>query len=492
MYAIWVNTCLFLSLLISLFVIMLARLLQQWAHQYTSFTQQPGYSPTKRARVRAVFFEGVDKYRIFWVVEALPTLNFLSICLFTVVLNDWLFNINQPVIYIMISALPSVAHLWFISSSPFRPNNPFYSPPSPTIWSVYTGLLCVVFKVLSSSMFCASRRFDILRSGYRIRISNGIGKAAEKIAWQRPSDIDIRILISTLDALREDGALAKFFEAIPGFLDSEQDLQNHILFEEFRIKFRSVLNGFLERTFSSDLITEPARSTQLLITCLNATYKALGTDGASQILYHILSGGSQWGKLLQSVEMAHSLRRWDKSTNDEITRNVRRIVTQVVAGVRERDARWISLAGTEFGVPDYVLRDNIRHGSAPLSLLIYTTRQAFRTGSWTPFVLATLAQFDMSNTIPELQHDFCSLWNEIVREAWKGGDDGITAVNILREIRSAYIGLHQGTDAAPTAFSARTNFYNPVLTQPRSYRFCNIPSSRHPLTPTLVNFSRLV
>ena len=481
------NTFLFLSFLISLFVTLLARLLQQWAHQYTSFTQQPGCSPTKRARIRAIFFEGVDKYRIFWVVEALPALHRLSIYLFIVVLIAWLLDINQPTFCHIVSlvALASAAYLWFKSLPIFRPN---HSPLSPTIWSRYTGLVYVVFKVLSSSIFCVGRRFDILRGGYHIRMSDGIGKTAEKIAWQRRSEIDLRILISTLEALREDGALANFFEAIPDFFSSEEvnSLRDHILFEEFRVKFLLVLNGFFDRTFSSGLLSEPDRSIQLLITCLNAAYKALGTDGVPQILFNILNGDNQWGELLQSVEMAHSLRHWSKNTDDQITHYVRRIVTRVIVGVRERDERWISLAKTEFGVPDNVLWENIRHdNSAPLSLLIYVTRQAFRTGSWTPFVLNTLTQFDMCNTIPELQQEFCALWNEIVREAWIGGAD-CGAVKILREIRRTYIGLHQGTDAAPTAFSAHTNFFNPVLEQPWSYRFCDIAPSSHPLAPTLV------
>ena len=293
----------------------------------------------------------------------------------------------------------------------------------------------------------------------------------------------LRILISTLDALRDDDAARiEFFEVLPGLFHSEHvnDLQDNFLFEEFRIKFSSVLNGFLERTVSSGFVSEPDRSTQLLITCLNAAYKALGTDGVSQILFHILNGGSLWGELLQSVEMAHSLRRWNKNTDDEITHYVRRIVHQVIAGVRERDDRWISLAEAEFGVPDRVLRDNIKHGdSALLSLLIHMTRQAFRTGSWTPYILATLTQFDMSNTLSELQHEFCYLWNEIVPEARRGGIN-CAAVNILREIRHGYLGLHQGTDA----FSPHTNFYNPVLAQPWSYPFCDIPS--HYSYPTLV------
>jgi len=436
-------------------------------------TQQIKHNPRRRARVRAFFSEGVEKSHISWVVEALPALLHLSICLFFAGLHVWLFNINRRVFLAVISctALSAAAYLWFTLSPIFRPNSPYYAPLSSTMWSIYTGISYTVFNVLSSSAFGASHHFDSLKKCYRNRLSEGIGRTAEKTAWKSPSDIDVRILISTLDAQGEDSARAKFFEAIPGFFDSKHmDLQSQLL-EEFRIKFRPVLNAFLDRTFSSGLISEPARSTQL-ITCLNAAYKALGTDGASQVLFDILNGG--WGELSQPVEMAHSLRRWSKSTGYEFTHYVRRIVTQVVAGVRERDDRWISLAKVEFDIPDSVLRDHIKHGdSALLSLLIHMTRQAFRSGSWTPFILGSLAQFDICNTIPELQHEFCALWNEIVREAWRGGAD-CTAVNILREIRNAYIGLHQGTDA----FSAHTNYYNPVLTRPQSYRFCNIPSHR--------------
>jgi len=320
-----------------------------------------------------------------------------------------------------------------------------------------------------------------LKTKYHNRFSDGIGKTAEKIAGELSSEIDVRILGSTLDGLGEDRARATFFAAIPGFFNSKQvkNLQEHLL-NEFRIKFKPVLDGFLDHTFSSTLVSESFRSSQLII-CLNATHAVLGRDGVLQILCDILT--ERWPELLQSVEMAHTLRRWSNGADDEITHYVRRIVTRVVAGVRERDDRWISLAMAEFGVPDHVLRDNLDHGdSALFALLIHITRQAFRTGSWTPFILSSLTKFDIRNTLPELQHEFCALWNEIVHEAWTGGTDS-TAIDILREIRHAYIGLHQGTDAAPTAFSPYTNHFNPVLEQPLSYRFCNIANHRPDWTP---------
>jgi len=494
--AIWANVLLFLSLLISLTCALLATLLHQWARRYARFTQQPGCSPHKRARVRAFFSRGVDKCHVPLVVEALPTLLHLSICLFFAGLIVWLFNIDQPVFRAVVSwsVLSAVAYLWFTFLPIFWPNSPCYAPLSPIIWSLYTGVSYVVLKVLSSSMFGTSRRFDISKKDYRNRISDGIEKTAAKVAWRLSPEIDVRILMSTLDALGEDGARAKFFEAIPGFLNSEHvnmnPLQDH-LFEEFRIKFRPVLTRFLDRTLSSNLVPESVKSSQLII-CLNAAHEVLGPDGVSQILYDILNG--RWRELLQSVEMAHSLKRWSESTNEKSTHYahfVLRIVIQVVVGVRERNDHWISLVVDEFGVPGQVLRANMNQGdSLSLSLLIHITRRAIRSGSWTPFILSSLTNFDIGNTLPELQRDFCSLWNELVQKAWKDGPDS-TALKILREIRHAYIGLHQGTEAVPTAFSAHTNHYNPVLAQPLSYRFCNIPSHRPDWTPQAHVITRL-
>lgn len=287
---------------------MLATLSQQWARRYTTFIQQPGRSPQKRARFRAFFSDGVARYRFFLGVDALPALLHLSIFLFIVGLTLWLFRISLLVFTSAISLVgfPMTAYLWFTLSPFFRPNSLFYSPLSPTIWWLYYGLLYIIFKVLSS--FCASRRFDTLRNDYHVRLADGIGGTADKFTWQLSSGADTRILVSMLDALEEDGARSRFFEAIPGFFNSKQvnNIQGHSL-EKFRIKFRPVLNGFIDRALSSNLVSEWVKSSQVII-CLNATFEVLGPDGVTEILHRILDG--RWQVFLQSVEMANSLRRW--------------------------------------------------------------------------------------------------------------------------------------------------------------------------------------
>ena len=274
--------------------------------------------------------------------------------------------------------------------------------------------------------------------------------------------INDHVLESLLGALSEDRAWETFFEAVSGFCGSALvNVREELFPDELRIKFGQALNGFLDHTFSSSSVTKSARSDRLII-CLNAAHAALGFDSVSQILLDVRS--RRWPALLQSVELGHSLRHWNNSKDERFTLDVRRIVAQIVVGVRERDDRWISLVKAEYGIAEHVLRKYIGHGdSVLLSILIHMAQQTFHTGSWTPWILSSLSEFVIRDTFAELQHAFCALWNHIAQEA--RNEDGPTniPIRILREVRHIYIALHEGTDAALTAFSASTYHFDPVL-----------------------------
>ena len=484
-YAVWVNSLWFLSFVISLTYAMLATMMHQWAGHYITTTQQLRYGPRKKARLRAFFSDAVGGSLVLPMVRSLRAMIHLSLFLFFAGLIIFLYNTHNTVFIALISwmALSITAYMYITVLPILRPNSPYKTPFSSLIWRLFTGLAYVTLEVLTSPLFRTGHHFRILKADYYKRFVEGsMRKRAEKTALQRSSEIDARVLISMLAAVDEDDSPEEFFKAVAGFFNSDQvgDLEEHLL-DEFRTKFMPKLNSFLARIFSSNSVSEPVRSDQF-ITCLNATHAVLGPDGVSQILYDVLS--KRWGEVSPSFEMGHSLRGWGKNHGDEFTPFVRRIITQIIIGIRERDDRWIKFVVDEFGVPDDTLRANIRHGdSALLSLLIHVTRQASLSSSWTPFTLALLTEFDICETLPELQHEFCLLWNKILRDAHRDGVDS-TAIQILREIRRAYIELHQGTDAAPTAFSARTFYYNPILEKPLSYRFCTITEHRQALAGT--------
>ena len=200
--------------------------------------------------------------------------------------------------------------------------------------------------------------------------------------------------------------------SFPDLKPNSQDTSSPV-----QTKLRQALDGFLNRTFSSNLISESVRASRL-ITCLNAAHAALGPSAVSGILDNIFNG--HWDEALQSVEIGHALRLWGHRRDHDL--NVRRIVACIIARARQRDDRWTMLVKEEFGVPDGVLRDSLAHGdSVLLSILIHISRQANRAGSWTSGILSSLSKFDIRNTLPGLQHDFCTLWNEIAQEARNQG-----------------------------------------------------------------------
>lgn len=473
-------------------------MLYQWAGRYKRITQQLRSTPYKRARVRALFSDAIDGLHVLWVIEGARAMVHLSMFIFFAGLLIYLFNICRTAFAVVVSwmALSTVVYASFTLLPIFRPNSPYYAPLSSVFWSLYACICYAVFEVLSSTAFnclgsIAIHRFRGLRDYYRERFFDDMRKIAEESAEQRSSEIDAHVLESTFDAVGEDGTWETFFEAVPGFFSSETvDVLHEHLSDAFRTKFSQALSGFLDHTLSLSSVTGSFRSDRLVM-CLNAAHATLGSDGVSHILLDIRN--RRWPELLQSVEMGHSLRRWSDSNGKQFAMDVRRIVAQIIVDARERDNRWISLVNAEYGIAEHVLRNYIGHGdSVLLCILTHMTRQVFHTGSRMPWILLSLSEFSVHDTLPELRHAFCALWNDIVREAWNEQGPINIPILILRDVRHAYIALHQGTDAALTTISPSTYHYHPVLRQPWSYRLCNIPSHRQgstidtPVTGSLI------
>ena len=111
--AIWVHSLLVLSVLISITCAMLATFIQKWARRYIRITQPSRYSPHKRARLRAFFSDGVDKWHVSWAIEALPTLLHISVFLFFIGIFIYFFTTNHTVFgnVVWLALLSMVAYL---------------------------------------------------------------------------------------------------------------------------------------------------------------------------------------------------------------------------------------------------------------------------------------------------------------------------------------------------------------------------------------------
>ena len=336
-YVIWVNALWFLSLVISLTCALLATSSHQWARRYIRVTQPARCSPEKRARLRAFYANGVEKMRIARVVEGLPTLIHLSLFLFFAGLVIFLFNINHAVfgsvvwwialftiIYGLITILPIVRH-----------DSPYFSPLSLPAWILYASISHLFFKTLFSIrakkiyVFSSWERLRALRDRYRGWILGGVEKAAEETAFEQSSEIDARILRWTIDDLGDDDRMTNFFETIPGFFNStlvndvgSQSSDRRRLLE----RFWKALNGFFERTLSSNSVIEYVKYNRIEIG-MDAMDRITVPD-VSSIPKNILF--RPWDQAPPTVAMGHAVERWcDSGSMREMLPSMHDALTQV-------------------------------------------------------------------------------------------------------------------------------------------------------------------
>jgi hypothetical protein len=487
-----VNSLWFLSLAISLTCALLATLLQQWARRYLKLTQ-PRYSPHKRARIRAFFFEGVEKLLLPWVVEALPTLLHVSLFLFFSGLVVFLCNVNLTIFKLVLSWVGVCTTVYgCVTVMPlFRHDSPYYTPLTSLVWPVVIGTPFVTFRVLRSftgflHLFRYTYRLRCLESTYHKMLLQGMQKTAEETAMKSPSDIDTRAFMGTFDSLDEDHELESFYAGLPGFRSSKvvDDPLPNLTKDETRRLF-STLIGLLDRTFSSDLLPESVKNRRAII-CAKAVDPADIPYAYSWILNR-LAFEPQYGQV-QTAEIVHVVRGWDNGKDEETPLLRRAIISCVVARAQRRDDRWFAIASDELSISGSVLRGYAAHGdSLPLAILIHITRLQFShfwkagAGFYFTYVLEAASKFNARDASPELQGEFCALWNQIVRKAQN--DNGTRFLSMtrrmLKPIRNVYIALHQNTDSAPTLFSATTDDENDVLYDPFSYPVCNVAGHVH-------------
>ena len=424
--------------------------------------------------MRAFFAEGVDKMHIPWAVEGLPTLLHLSLFLFFSGLVIYLFNVDHDVflcviwwiglfstVYVLITLLPLIQH-----------NSPYNSPLSLPAWFLYSNVKYVTVTVVSfiASWYGSQQTWlhhECLRFRYRGWMYGGVEKAAEEDASKRSSEIDVGILGWTTRALGDDGSLEKFFEAIPGFFNSKQvkDLEKYLPLTQLETFWR-VLDSFMGRTLSSNSIMESVKSCRINI-CGDIVSMIPRPRHVSFALH------SDFDQAPVSIERLQAMARWFTHLSPFVSDAARISVAVNLTRTQERDTRWVVLANDAYGLAASVLLRNVRLGgdNVLLAILNHVSRQ----GIWE--IVKELTHFDIRHTLPGLQHDFCTMWNEVVQKARdeeRNIPDHSRSVDILQQLHRHYITLHQGTDAAPTAFV--NDFYIPMV--PSSYPLCDIASHR--------------
>jgi len=473
--AVWVNSLWFLSLVISLTCGLLGTSVQQWARRYMKATHKR-YSPHRMARIRAFFAEGIEKRYLPWTIEALPALLHLSLFLFFAGLAVFLFNINHTVFNVAISwvGLCTGVYICITFMPIFRHDSPYYSPLSSSAWYLCTRSLFKLFRILErianqyNPSYSIWKRLHDLRETYRKRTSWGMERDLEETALKAPSEIDRRALMWMYRSLYNDHDLEQFFSGIPGFCSSMGVDSPQSSLDGLRSwKVAEALYGLLERTLSSNLVSGEIKIRRVVI-CIRAIDAAHLSDAAERILDTFFEHRS---KLFRSVELGHSLMSWGNNNDRKNTLFSQGIIACIIALTEapQHNETWNSLTMHQLGIPKHVLQSYLNRGdSVLLATLIHFTREfvrnppkedSFERLPLLPIISRLGMDFKVQDTLPELQHDFCGLWNEIVQQTRHG--DHFLLRNVLGEIRLIYLALHQGS------------------TQHHRYPSCSIPSGSH-------------
>jgi hypothetical protein len=430
--------------------------------------------------MRAFFARGVDMFGARLVVEQLPMLIHLSLSLFFCGLGIFLFNTNHAVFCSVVWLIVFFSMVYgLVTLMPiFWLNSPYFTPLSGLVFRVVHLELATSTVFFVVSFFGKLETWERLYRWLRRRrrwAFGGLEKGAEEIVSERSWEFDLRILHWSIGALSDDDALEKFFEAIPGFFDSKVVKHLEGDFPKYLLNtFWNALNGFLRRSLSSNLVSKPIKSYKLDIgmNAMNVISSSRASN-TSSISYDILVGG--WDQVPQIAEMELDQLLTYCTSDHELTAHYAQcIVAKILASLPERDGRWIQFATGAFGLSGHDLRDYVDHDhdSVSLAISIHLIRQSIRSRFYDWDALRAFSKLDdIRNTLPRLQHDFCVLWNEVVREARKQGVYSPPVV-ILRWSRLQFISLHQDTGANPTNFSP----------YPSSYPLCEVTSHRPHLT----------
>ena len=497
--SVWVNCLWILSLVISLTCALLSTLLLRWARRYLKVAY-PRYSPHKKARIRAFYKNGVEKLQFSWMIELLPTLLHISLFLFFAGLSVFLFSANRTIFKAVTAwiALCVILYACLTLLPIFRKDSPYTAPLSTSVSFCLTGIRYLFFRLLQRFPQIDPSIFMILRDPRGVQLtdffSHSMSKTAEAFAFKMDPKIDYNSLLWTFDSLDEDEDLERFFERLPRLCDSKTgrdlDLQQGFI-RLHKKRLSSALIGLMNRTLPHNLVAESVRQHRMII-CTKVV-NSTSLLGPWWILRCVLLG--EWSRFLECIEFGLFVQNW-KNITDKVTTFYAQCVAALTISIlrdRIRDGRWFQLAGGLLKVPKPVLYKYITHGdSILLANAIFIVRRTVQTYSGakerhrqdildaSSKTLEKVCKLDIGGTLPELQHEFCDLWNQLVHTAKT--DERAHHVYIakmtLKNIRKLYIALHGSPGTPPAADCSTTDDPDAVSDHSEHYSMCTVGGHR--------------
>lgn len=176
------NCVFFASLFSSLLAAAGAVLAKQWLAIYQR-TGQTGPLDEQGIR-RTQKFLGAERWKLRWVVEALPTLILVSLGLFFIAIADYVWSLNEEVAILItaFSAVGTASYIATLFAAALYPQCPFQTAPSAAL----NEILAVILRVAIS----AARNFTMLPIIVVLNIAravtrwtSGIRPVSESLRW---------------------------------------------------------------------------------------------------------------------------------------------------------------------------------------------------------------------------------------------------------------------------------------------------------------------
>ena len=132
-----VNTYWFMSLVCSLSAALLATLVQQWARDHMHIFRRYSH-PLKTARIRQYLYDGVKRWRMLAIAEAVPGLIHISLFLFFAGIADFTFSTHLTAGKFTIIPMGFTFAIYIFSTivPVFKPQSPYRTSFTGLVWYV--------------------------------------------------------------------------------------------------------------------------------------------------------------------------------------------------------------------------------------------------------------------------------------------------------------------------------------------------------------------
>jgi hypothetical protein len=400
-------------------------------------------------------------------IEVIPFLLHISFFLFFAGLSVYLFDVHRTIFKVVSTwiGISVTSYIYFTFLPIFNKNNPCFTPLSSSVSYGFIGISYLFFRVL--------RLFPRI-----VASMHDVTKTSVQYALGLDPSIDYRSLLWTVQSLDEDSDIEKFFEVLGETGKSENLQQGFIKPNKPTLSY--ALIGLMDRTLLSNAVPEFVKQRRMKI-CTKAIESASLFE-PRWILRRVLLG--DWHRFLGCIEFGLFVQNWKDITHPVALFYRQCVAALTISTVEEHDERWYQLKSGLLDLSKTVLHKYIGNGDnillANAIFIVRRTVQAY-CGSAECYrndiidvsskTLETVWKLDIQNTLPELQHEFCGLWNQLIATARSDPlpHHRFVATMTLKNIRKLYIALHECSDTPLTA-----DDQDPILDNPASYPMCTI------------------